>query len=172
MKEIQTRYGMLRGITQISYFSTGDPEALTVNEPNILHFPAGSWVPMHQVEDHGRRRETPILFHSNGGIKSLPLQGATKISTSVGMISAELVTFYETGEIRRIFPTAGKLSGYWTEEQEYEYAPSCLLSWNGETLSAKVINLHFYRSGALQSITFWPKERISIPFRGAVIKVR
>lgn len=172
MTELQTKYGMLRGVHQVVLGSLGHPEVVFLTEPNLLRLPMATWVPLHRVEDHGRRRETPLLFYPNGAIRSLPLQASTLVSFSCGKISAELVTFYPTGEIRRVFPNAGKLSGYWTEDQEYEHARVCEIHVNGVEIRAKIINLHFFKSGALQSITFWPKENVSIPLHGVRLEIR
>lgn len=172
MKELNTRYGMLHGVVQETSHAGGTPDLVFLNAPNLLHLPFASVVPLHHIEDHGRRRETPILFYPNGGLRSLPLQASTLIPTSCGILPAEALTFYSTGEIRKVFPTAGKLSGYWTEEQEQEHAPLCQLRIASELVSAKVINVHFYKSGALQSVTLWPKERISLRAAHSTVQVR
>lgn len=172
MSTLQTKYGVLKGVLHSSAGSTGEVESVMLTEPNMLHLPMATWVPLYKVEDHGRRKETPILFYPDGSIKSMPLQASTVVNLPCGKVPAELVTFYPSGEIRRVFPTAGKLSGYWTEDHEYEHSPTCEIRVLGEMISAKIINLHFYQSGALQSITFWPKERISLPFAGGLIGIR
>lgn len=172
MITLQTKYGLLKGVLHSSAGPTGDVESVMLTEPNMLHLPMATWVPLYKVEDHGRRKETPILFYPDGSLKSMPLQASSMVNLTCGTVAAELVTFYPSGEIRRVFPTAGKLSGYWTEDHEYEYSPVCEICVLGETIRAKIINLHFYQSGALQSITLWPKERIALPFVGGPLGIR
>lgn len=170
--DIFTNYGELMGVTMHVLHPNGIPDIVQVSKPTTLRFPFGSLVPLHSVEDHGRRRETPLLFFEDGTIRSLPLQSRTDLYLACGDIPAESITFYQTGEIRRVFPSAGKLSGYWTEEQEGEEAPLCEINIGNGILHAKVINLHLYRSGKVQSITFWPDQRVSLPSCYGGITVR
>ena len=49
-------------------------------------------------------------YYDNGGIKSIYAQEPVKIKTSIGIIKAEFITFYESGAIKRIFPVYGGTS--------------------------------------------------------------
>ena len=95
-------------------------------------------------------------------MKSLSLQDPVVVDTSIGPVSAELVTFYPDGSLRRVFPLNGKLSGYWTEQNEYQLAETLTIPSSVGTLELKPINIQFYESGELKSLTLWPQERVEI----------
>ena len=40
-----------------------------------------------------------------------------------GDYQAELITFYEDGNVKRVFPLYGQISAYWSVEEEMEQAP-------------------------------------------------
>ena len=88
----------------------------------MLSTPYGDLAPQYEAEDMGRRQLNPFYFYKNGAIKSVPLQTQTLLRTPVGGIPAELVIFYESGSVKRIFPLDGKLSGFWTAKNEFELA--------------------------------------------------
>ena len=44
--------------------------------------------------------------------------------------TAEQVSFYESGALKRIFPLNGTLSGYWTQEDEAKLATPLTLVFN------------------------------------------
>jgi len=161
--KMETPYGTLHGIIRHSTFANGYLDTVMINEASPLDLGFASLMPLYEITDQGRRSETPILFHTNGKLKSIPLQSRSLIKTSIGILPAELVTFYSSGELKRLFPSAGKLSGYWTEEMEAEEAPVCEWSTNHGSFSGNVISFQFYPSGSLQSITFWPDERQLFP---------
>lgn len=167
-----SRYGVWEGIHFLQTTPDGVVESFHLERPNHLRLPFGLVTPLWDVEDHGRRRQTPVLFYPDGTLKSLPLQERTAISTTAGELPAELLTFYKTGELRRIFPSAGKLSGFWTEENEYQEAPVCELSVGGMQLRAKMIAIQLYTTGAVRSITLWPGEKVTVTTPLGTMSVR
>ena len=170
--DLVTAYGTWSGVRTVNHYPSGTPEQALLTEPCVVKFPFGKVIPLYSVVDSGRRRETPVLFYENGKIKSLPLQMRVAIETSVGAIPAELLTFHKTGELKKIFPSAGKLTGFWTEEHEAEEAPRCEFTVGEIVVKAKVISIQFYPSGAVQSVTLWPQERLQIPVPWGVATVR
>ncbi len=132
----------------------------------------GSLIPIYEVEDQGRKRLTPVKIDTFGKVKSLQLQEATTIKTTVGDLSAEFITFYQSGQIRRLFPLNGKLSGYWSEENEYNLANTINITTPIGDIKVKPIYVHFYESGELKSITFWPKERVKINSPIGLVKIK
>lgn len=162
MSVLETRYGTWSGVGRIYLGPHGEVESLFLNEENLIPLSCGVVTPLYFVQDMGRRRETLVQFYPGGGLRSLPLQDRTWVSTSAGSFPAELLTFYKTGELRRVFPSAGKLSGFWTEENEYAEAPACDFNIGSYKVHAKLISIQFYKSGAIQSLTLWPEERITL----------
>jgi hypothetical protein len=143
--------------------SSGYIETVKALCPVQIDSSAGLLVPQFSIsDDSSRKKEAPLIFHPNGHIKSCPLEEATTVKTPIGDISCELLTFYENGALKRIFPLNGKLSGFWTQENEYKLAEVlCIPTTIGE-INAKPIFLQFYESGELETIAFWPRETIQM----------
>ncbi len=122
----------------------------------------GELIPQHTTDELRKKELLPVVFHSNGTPKSLPLEKQTTITTPVGDIPAELVTFHENGLLKRIFPLNGKLSGYWGETDELGLAKPVAIRTPAGTIAARLIGLSFYENEALRSITLWPGETVTI----------
>ena len=150
----------------------GNIEAIQPFEKIVIHTSVGEIVPIYSVEDQGRKKLTPIKYYKDGSIRSISLQDATIIKTSIGDISAELVTFYKDGSLCRLFPLNGKLSGYWTEENEVKLAETLSISTPVGDIRAKVIYVHFYETGELKSVTLWSDEEVSLSTPLGIILVR
>lgn len=159
---IDTKYGFLNNVTVHEFYTDGCIKECEVHEYNEISTPFGILVP--QYEDAGIRRKKSISlsFFNNGTLKSIALQESVNIPTKVGMLPAEYITFYEDGNLRRIFPLNGKLTGYWTEDEEYELAKDISFSFEFGSFSNKIIGLQFYKNQNIKSITFWPKEKLDI----------
>ena len=75
---------------------------------------------------------------------------------------AELVTFYDTGELKRIFPLDGKVSGFWSEEDERGFNVPLNFEFDFASFSALISGLCFYKNGCIRSVTLFPNEIIRI----------
>jgi hypothetical protein len=128
-----------------------------------LDLSCGTVIQLHEVAEGGRRQMSSTRYHSNGNIKSLPLQERTPVNVGEEILPAERITFYECGAVRRVFPSDGKLSGFWSETQEGAYTPRIEVASRYGILQAKVIYVEFYPDGALASLALWPKERLELP---------
>ncbi len=157
-----TLYGRLDGITSDPLFSGGKAYGFSVSKKNILVTPYGTLVPQFETEDIGRRAKKSVCLFKSGAIKSLPLQEQAAIQTPAGNIMAELITFYESGAIKRVFPLDGKLSGFWSWQNEMALAEETTLETPAGPITAKVLTTHFYESGALKSVTLWPGQQATI----------
>ncbi len=162
MKTISTLYGDLSGVEFRTLYSNGKMDGCLVTQPNTLTTPYGSFVPQYEAEDMGRRSVKPVYFYKDGSLKSIALQSQTILATPVGDVPAELVTFHKNGNIKRVFPLDGKLSGFWSWKNEFALADTLTINSPLGTLSAKMIGLQFYESGALKSITLWPGQTLSV----------
>ncbi|MEI6758535.1 MAG: hypothetical protein FDX18_10495 [Chlorobium sp.] len=172
MSTTTTLYGDLSGVEFRTLYSNGKMDGCLVTEPNILKTPYGELIPQYEAEDMGRRSVKPLYFHKDGSLKSIALQSQTMLETSVGIIPAELVTFHKNGNIKRVFPLDGKLSGFWSWQNELTLAGALTFSSPVGTLTAKVIGLQFYESGALKSITLWPGQSLKIQTPVGEVTVR
>ncbi|ABL65582.1 conserved hypothetical protein [Chlorobium phaeobacteroides DSM 266] len=172
MTSVTTLYGELTGIEFRSLFSNGKTDGCLVTKPNLLKTPYGELIPQYEAEDMGRRSTKPLYFYKNGALKSIALQTSTMLDTPAGVIPAELVTFHKNGRIKRIFPLDGKLSGYWSWQNEFALAKPLSLDSPAGKLNAKMIGVQFYESGALKSITLWPGQTLTVATPVGEITVR
>lgn len=162
MKSISTRYGILNGASYVQLYPNGNVKEVTLTLPNEIKTANGNFVPQYLDDGFRRKRVKPVIFHENGSLKNLPLQNTTEVETSMGVIPAELITFYEDGSIRRIFPLDGMLTGFWTEDDEYELSKPLEFNLLTDTIRQKIIAVQFYRSGTIKSLTFWPKDIVAV----------
>jgi len=162
MTTVSTIYGDLSGVEFRSLFSNGKMDGCLVTEPNSLKTPYGTLVPQYEAEDMGRRSVKPMYFYKDGSLKSIALQSQTMLETPVGSIPAELVTFHKNGSIKRIFSLDGKLSGFWSWKNEFALAEDITFNSPVGILTAKLIGLQFYESGALKSVTLWPGQTLTV----------
>ena len=172
MKEMQTKYGLLKGIISYENYSNGNLKECILSEKNEVMTDYGLLVPQYE-EDHVRRKYTfSLSFYENGYLKSISLNQQTDIVTALGTFQAEKLTFYEDGRLKRLFPVNGKLTGYWTEDNEYHLAQKYVIKLGVGEIKCKVISLQFYKSQKLKSITLWPKEHVTIRYDESNVEVR
>lgn len=162
MKKIKTQYGALNDAVISSYYSTGEPETYNVEEKSELEILGYKLVPLYGFLDERRKEFPPVKVFKSGNIRSISLSKTTCINTTVGSFEVEKITFYEEGQINRMFLLDGKLSGYWSEDDEYNLAKPYKLNFEFSSFEAKIISLHFYKTEELKSVTLWPKERIRL----------
>ncbi|WP_315074226.1 hypothetical protein [uncultured Clostridium sp.] len=162
MEQIETKYGVLNDAIVASYYYTGEPEAYKVEEESRLDILGYKLIPLYGFSDERRKEFPPVKVFRSGNIKSISLNESTKINTVLGEFDIEKITFYEEGQINRIFLLDGKLSGYWSEDDEYNLAKSYKFDFKFSSFEAKIISLHFYKTKELKSITLWPKEKIKL----------
>ncbi len=154
----ETKYGILEGISSVELYDNGKIKECSVNKKNVLNTPAGPLTP--QYRDDGARNKyiNALSFYKNGNIKKIALQKQSIVESGIGLMKAELITFYESGKIKRVFPLNGKITGYWTEDNEYELAEPQEFILPFGNFKKKIINVLFYENGNIKSITLWPKE--------------
>ncbi|WP_297425392.1 hypothetical protein [Clostridium sp.] len=162
METIKTKYGILNDAKIIGYYPSGEPESYSVEEESELDVLGYKLVPLYGFIDERKKEFPPVKVFKSGNIKSISLNELTTIQTSLGAFEAEKISFYEEGQINRLFLLDGKLSGYWTEDDEYNLAKVYKIDFEFASFEGKPMSLHFYKSGELKSITLWPKERIKI----------
>ncbi len=146
----------------ISRNKNGNIDTVLVGEQVILETSVGNLVPRYTLDDEGRKKEAPVKFFKSGELKSLPLEEPTEIQTSIGVIKSELLIFYKSGALWRTFPLNGQVTGFWTEENEYELAEAIEIPTSIGTIKVKPIYVQFYETGELESILFWPNEQVKI----------
>ncbi len=162
MNSGETKYGVIKGISGIELYNSGNIKECSLTEKNELITPYGKLIPQYQNEGVRNKYINSLSFYESGSLKKIALQEQSLIVTDAGSMKAELITFYENGKIKRLFPLNGKITGYWTEDNEYELAEPMEFSYSFGKLNKRVIGIQFYETGEMKSITFWPKELVKL----------
>jgi hypothetical protein len=162
MCTVETKYGVLRGVTAAEFYSDGGLKRCVVKQESPLRLPFGRVIPQY-IDDGNRRKLTKsVTFYPDGGVETLVLQEAVLIKTGQGTVPAEMVKFYQSGAIKRIFPSFGTVSAFWTEKDEYEYSPELSLALPFGDYHGKFMNLMYFETGELRSVTLWPRDSVSL----------
>jgi hypothetical protein len=162
MRELTTGCGLLRGVMFDEHYRSGALKECTLAQMNLIDTPLGRLVPQYEDDEVRRKFTSSLSFYESGALKKLSLHIQTAVKTPVGKLPAELITFYESGALMRVFPLNGKISGYWTEQNEYSLAETMRFDFPFGRIAGRVICIHFYESGAVKSLTFWPQEKVLV----------
>jgi antitoxin component YwqK of YwqJK toxin-antitoxin module len=165
-------YDKLIGVTTTYCYKSGSVRDCTLDRENIMTTKYGEMIPKYGAEDVRRKYNPSLSFYESGIVKSIYLEKQTDIITSIGTFSADLVTFYESGAIKRLFPLNGKISGYWTEADEGNLCQTFQFHFPFGSFRVKIINLNFYENGKLKAMTLWPGESIILKTELGLLPVR
>jgi len=172
METVTTRYGEIPVAGCLEWHDTGELKSCAPAGPALLETPLGALPVQHSTDDLRRRTVQALYFHDNGVLRHLPLETPTEIPTPAGPMLAELVTFHKGGELARVFPLNGKLSGYWSEEDEGRLTAPTTLATPLGPVTARLISASFRPDGALHSLTLWPGESLDVATPAGVLAVR
>lgn len=115
--------------------------------------------------DYRRKERERVRYYMSGRIKSVYLNEQTDISTPYGIIPCELITFYESGAIKRIFPRYGAISAYWSEKDEAQITKTLDFQVGDRFFQARPHNLYFYETGELKSVTIYNCDTLTVNTR-------
>lgn len=160
--ELLTQYGTLEGVYFEELYDNGNLKECMLSELNEIKTRYGTLVLQYRNNEARKKHTKSVSFYPNGSLKSIRLQEQTAIQTPQGLLPAEMVTFYESGKIKGLFPVNGKITGYWTEEEEYELCPQFEFSFPFTSFKKKIISIRFYESGDVKNITIWPEDTVMI----------
>lgn len=152
----------LKGIVSHTAYPTGQLKECKLNQYNEICVGDQVFVPRYQRPDERKKDNKALSFYESGNVKSIALEERTEVATGLGRIRAELITFYEEGEIDSLFPLNGQIGFGWSEEEEEQLLEEIHFSFPFADFSEKIIGLRFYQSGALKSLILWPGKRIEI----------
>ena len=158
---IQLASGVLAGVESYSCYPDGELLGVKLAEKNMLITQAGELIPAY-TETHRRKNKYSVEFYQRGMIKKIALDAVQEVQTPLGELPAELVMFFETGELKRVFPLDGKISGMWSEQEEKALAIPLSFELPFTTFTAIIGGIAFYRSGVISSITLFPGETVPI----------
>lgn len=163
MPTITTSFGPIEALPGAELFPDGSVRSCRAARACPLDTPIGTLVPQHNASTLRKRQLPAILFHPNGMIRNLPLEEQVMVPTPLGPIPAELVTFHDSGELKRVFPLNGALNGYWNQEDELRLAAPMDLETPAGPVRAMFLSLYFSSRGSLRSLTLWPGQTIDVP---------
>ncbi len=159
---IQTPFGVFSGVTRVERTPNGGIKSLRLSEKNMLVTHAGDLVPFYSEDTPRRKHKASVTFHPGSTVRAVSLEEQQDVRTPIGELPAELVTFYDTGELKRVFPLDGKITGYWTEDDERELNIPLSFAFDFTAFSAMLTGICFYKSGQIKSITLFPGETIDV----------
>lgn len=172
MSQIKTRYGIINGVETAEYYEDGKIKSAITSEYSQLETDYGKLIPAYELSDIRKKYRHTVEFYESGSLRSIYLEEQIEVETSLGKIKAELITFYENGNIKRIFPLYGQINGYWTEENEFELAKEMTIPILGDQIVCKPLCFHFYPDKSLQSVTIWSRTTMEIDTKYGKIKTR
>ena len=154
----------LKGMINSETDQNGNIVSLMFTEENIIASEWGNLIPKYSADDVRTKYRSAIELYPDGKLRSIYLQKRIEVNIAAGKIKAELITFYETGMIKRIFPLYGQLNGYWTQNDEYGISEEVKLKLFGDDnlTAVRPLSLYFYPDGQLHSITVWPQSPLTV----------
>ncbi len=152
----------LLGISSYTTYESGEIKECKLNEHNILRVGNQDFIPRYSGPDERRKDNKALAFYESGNVKSIALEERTVITTSIGSIPVELLTFYEDGAVKSLFPLNGQISFGWSEEEEEKLLEEMQFDLPCASFTTKIIGARFYNSGALKSLILWSGKRIEI----------
>ncbi|MDR1765374.1 MAG: hypothetical protein LBR77_04675 [Lachnospiraceae bacterium] len=158
---IQLPTGVFAGVESFACYDDGRIQGVKLSERNMLLTHAGELVPAF-TQTPRRKDKFSVEFYRDGMVKAVALEEMQEVITPIGEMPAELVTFFETGELRRVFPLDGKISGFWTEADERALNIPLSFELGFAAFRANISCLCFYQSGELESVTLYPGEEIEV----------
>jgi len=172
MPVLSTLFGRIVAHENPQYAEDGTLCSCIAADACPLETSYGTLVPQY-TSNLLRKRQLPgISFYPNGMLKNLPLEEQIMVSTPLGSLPAEQLTFHENGVLKRIFPLNGTLSGYWTQEDEAKLAVPMALETSVGIVEARIISIYFSPGGALRSLTLWPGDIVEIPTPIGMVRTR
>ncbi|MBR4493624.1 MAG: hypothetical protein IKP14_02855 [Clostridiales bacterium] len=139
---------------------------------SIIKTKYGDLLPCSGASDYRKKNRCAVLYYDSGAVRSVYLEEPSELSFPAGAFQAELITFYEDGSAKRIFPLYGQTTAYWSIEEEMENAPYYDFNIAGEVLHIRPQCIYFYPSGKIRSITLWPGDEISVNTPAGIIRTR
>ena len=139
---------------------------------SVISTKYGNLLPCSGASDYRKKHRCAVCLYVSRALKSVYLEEPQVLSFPSGEYQAELITFYEDGNAKRIFPLYGQISAYWSIEEEAEYAPSYDFEIAGEKYHIKPECIFFYPSGRIRSITLWPSDEMTFNTPAGPIKTK
>ena len=135
---------------------------MVTDKLNSITTKYGNLLPCSGASDYRKKHRCAVSYYDSVSLRSVYLEEPSVLSFPAGDYQTELITFYEDGNVKRIFPLYGQISAYWSIEEEAENAPYYDFPIAGEELHIRPQCIFFYPSGKIRAITLWPSDEISV----------
>ena len=145
---------------------------MVTDKLNSITTKYGNLLPCSGASDYRKKHRCAVCYSDSGSLRSVYLEEPSVLSFPAGEFQTELITFYEDGNAKRIFPLYGQISAYWSIEEEAENAPYYDFSIAGEKLHIRPQCIFFYPSGKIRAITIWPSDEISVNTPAGPVKTK
>ena len=111
MQSIMTKYGDIPTSKILETHDDGTMQSCMPTRKCCLKTSLGILTPQYTTDDLRKKELQPVVFYKSGTLRALPLEQQATVLTPAGEILAELITFHPNGNVNRVFPLNGKLSG-------------------------------------------------------------
>lgn len=162
----------LKGIVSYHTYPSGQLKECKLDQYNEICVGDRVFIPRYKRLNERKKDNKALAFYESGNVKSIALEERTEVSTGAGNISAELVTFYEDGEIDSLFPLNGQIGFGWSEEDEERLLEEIHFTFPFADFSEKIIGIRFYHSGKPKCLILWSGRRIKINTPMGIYPVR
>ena len=132
----------------------------------------GNLLPCSGASDYRKKHRCAVSYFESGSVKSVYLEEPVVLSFPAGEFQTELITFYEDGNAKRIFPLYGQISAYWSISEEAENAPYYDFDIEGEIYHIRPQCIFFYPNGKIRAITLWPCDELIVKTSAGTIKTK
>ncbi len=168
-----TKYGELNYVSDLTRYPNGNLKDCTIEDKIEINTDYGVLIPQYEFTNHRKKYISSLSFFENGTIRRIALNEQMIVNTPIGKRKAELITFYECGAMKRLFPLNGHLTAYWEEEDEYQLATEDSYDLSCGNIVTKAISVYFYKNGTVKSLTLWPREIVQIqtPLGGMAVRI-
>ena len=139
---------------------------------NTVNTKYGELRPYSGASDYRKKYRFAVDYYNDGSLRSVYLDEPEILEFPAGRFQTELITFYEDGNVKRIFPLYGQISAYWSIEEEAENAPYYDFNVSGDNLRIRPQCIYFYPSGKIRAVTLWPGDEIVVTTTAGKVKTR
>ncbi|MDR2456506.1 MAG: hypothetical protein LBE49_07945 [Deltaproteobacteria bacterium] len=148
-------------------YPSGALRSVTFTGRTIIKTALGELTPNYEFDQARKKYAPSVTFYESGAIKTLRLAEKTIVPTPLGPLPAEKLAFYESGALKRLFPVDGRLSGFWSLNDEKQFNQPIALKLKFASARLYLSVLSFYPSGQLRSACLWPNESLLLPLPGS-----
>lgn len=172
MKTVTTRFGTFGVQGLVERYGSGAVRAVMPCAGTVIATVHGVFAPRHSSQDERTKTGASLELYPDGGLRSIILESRVPVATPAGEVLAEQLLFHPDGSLKRVFPLCGRISAYWTQEDEAGLlTPFAAMTPQGR-ITAKFLSLAFDEHGNLRSFTLYPGQAVDMATPAGAVPVR